>query len=105
MAAKTPNSLTAADLMTVNPRTCSTFSSVLEAVMIFRDADCGAVPVIDDGKPVGGLTDRDGALALTEYGDRRTGGPVSDVMSKGVVSVPPEASVDAIADKFADKAV
>ena len=38
--------------------------------MIFRDADCGAVPVLEDGKPVGVLTDRDVALALAELRDR-----------------------------------
>ena len=45
-------SMTAADVMTAAPRTCSTFSTVLEAVMIFRDNDCGAVPILDEGKPV-----------------------------------------------------
>ena len=62
--------LTAADVMTASPRTCSTFSTVLEAVMIFRDADCGVVPVLEDGKPVGVLTDRDVALALAELRER-----------------------------------
>jgi CBS domain-containing protein len=96
---------TAAEVMTPNPRTCSTFSSVLEAVMIFRDADCGAVPVLDDGKPVGVLTDRDVALALTEFGDTLSARPVSDVMTKGVVAVAPEDGIESIAEKFADKAV
>jgi len=103
--ASNPKVPTAADVMTPNPRTCSTFSSVLEAVMIFRDADCGAVPVLDDGKPVGVLTDRDVALALTEFGDSLTSRPVSDLMTKGVVAVAPEDGVESIAEKFADKAV
>lgn len=96
---------TAVEVMTPSPRTCSTFSSVLEAVMIFRDADCGAVPVVDDGKPVGVLTDRDVALALTEYGDGLAARPVSDLMSKGVIAVAPEDGIETIAAKFADKAV
>jgi CBS domain-containing protein len=96
---------TAADVMTPNPRTCSNFSTVLEAVMIFRDADCGAVPVLEDGKPVGVLTDRDVALALTEFGDTLTGRPVTDVMTRGIVAVAPEVGIDSLAGKFADKAV
>jgi len=104
MASNAP-SPTAADVMTPGPRTCSTFSTVLEAVMIFRDADCGAVPVLDDGKPVGVLTDRDVALSLTEFGDTLTARPVTDLMTKGVVSVAPEAGIEAIAEKLADKAV
>jgi CBS domain-containing protein len=78
----------AADIMTPSPRSCSPFSTVIEAVMIFRDEDCGAVPVVDAGKPVGILTDRDVALALAEHPDLATRS-VSDIMTKGVISVPP----------------
>ena len=31
-------------------------------MMIFRDANCGAVPILEEGKPVAILTDRDIAL-------------------------------------------
>ncbi len=53
------------------------------SVLIFRDADCGAVPILEDGKPVGLLTDRDVALALTEHGENLLRLPVSDVMTRG----------------------
>jgi CBS domain-containing protein len=86
---KTLDSMTAADVMTAAPLTCSTFSTVLEAVMIFRDANCGAVPILEEGKPVAILTDRDVALALAEYPDL-VGRPVSEIMQPGVVSVSPE---------------
>ena len=97
--------LTAADVMTADPRTCSTFSTVLEAVMIFRDADCGAVPVLEDGKPVGVLTDRDVALALANYESGLSAIAVSQIMSPGVVSIPPNAPLAAIIEKFGDNAV
>lgn len=87
----------AADVMTPNPRTCSPFSTVLEAVMIFRDADCGAVPVLDTGKPVGILTDRDVALALAEHPDLATRS-VADIMTRGVVTVGPDATLDEVRD-------
>jgi len=104
MPATATTARTAADLMTPAPRTCSPFSTVLEAVLIFRDADCGAVPVVEDGKPVGILTDRDVALALAEYPDL-VGRSVADIMTRGVISVPPEANLDTIKDRFADQAV
>jgi len=85
---KTLETLTAADVMTAAPLTCSTFSTALEAVMIFRDADCGAVPVLDEGRPVGVLTDRDVALSLAEYPDV-VGRPVGEIMKSGVVTVAP----------------
>ena len=96
---------TAADLMTPAPRTCSTFSMVLEAVMIFRDADCGAVPVTEDGKPVGILTDRDVALSLIEKGDDLINLPVSDIMTRGVITVRPTATLEELETVFAEKSV
>jgi len=105
MAAQPTISLTAADLMTASPRTCSSFSSVLEAVMIFRDADCGAVPILDDGKPSGVLTDRDVALALATYGERLPGLSVSEIMTKGVVAVAPDDPLGEVVERFGQDGV
>lgn len=105
MSTGNANLPTAAEVMTAGPRTCSTFSSVLEAVLIFRDADCGAVPVLNDGKPVGLLTDRDVALGLAEHGENLGMLPVTELMTNGVVSVAPADDIEAIAAKFADKGV
>lgn len=97
--ARTTRPRTAADVMTPSPRTCSPFSTVLEAVLIFRDADCGAVPVVDAGQPVGVLTDRDVALALAEFPDL-AGRPVSDVMTRGAFTVAPETPLEQVKDAF-----
>ncbi|MBX6315776.1 MAG: CBS domain-containing protein, partial [Isosphaeraceae bacterium] len=51
--------LTVADVMTANPRTVSPYSTALEAVLVMRDANCGVLPVTEDGRPVGVVTDRD----------------------------------------------
>jgi CBS domain-containing protein len=96
--------LTASDIMTPSPRTCSPFSSVLEAVMIFRDADCGAVPVLKDGKPIGVLTDRDVALALASYPDL-VSRPVEDIMTDEVITIDSNASIDTVREKFGEKSV
>ena len=105
MASSNTTLPTAAEVMTPGPRTCSPFSTVLEAVLIFRDADCGAVPVVDDGKPVGLLTDRDVALALAMHGENLANLPVTDLMTQGVVAVSPSDGIEVIAAKFADKGV
>lgn len=97
-------SITAADVMTPSPRTCSTFSTVLEAVMIFRDAECGAVPILQDGKPVAILTDRDVALALSEFPDL-VHRPVSEVMAPGIVAVSPEHTLAQVCDILSAQAV
>jgi CBS domain-containing protein len=99
MATARRTALTAADVMTPSPRTCSPFSTVLEAVLIFRDADCGAVPVVDAGIPVGILTDRDVALALADYPDLASR-PVSEVMTRDVVTVAPDTPIDDVKTQF-----
>jgi CBS domain-containing protein len=104
MPDETPRPLTAADVMTPSPRTCSAFSTILEATMIFRDAQCGAVPVVDGGQPIGIVTDRDVAMAVSTYPDLNSRS-VSEIMSKDVVTVTPDASLPDIAAKFAEHAL
>jgi len=89
-----------AQAMTVAPRTCSPQSQVIEAVLIFRDADCGAVPITDAGKPVGVLTDRDVALALSGHETDLARTPIGELMSKEVVTVGLDDSVELAMDKL-----
>jgi CBS domain-containing protein len=79
--------LKVADAMTVAPRTCSPASTTLEAVMIFRDQDCGVVPITEAGKPVGILTDRDIALALPAHESDLGRTPVGDLMKTDLVTI------------------
>jgi len=97
-------SMTAADVMTAAPLTCSTFSTVLEAAMIFRDADCGAVPILEEGKPVAILTDRDIALGLPELPDL-VNRPVSEIMTPGIVAVAPEDNLGKVCEVLRSQAV
>lgn len=90
---------TAGDIMTPGPRTCSPYSTVTEAALIFRDADCGAVPILDAGEPVGIITDRDVALAAAANPDLLAR-PVSDFMAREVVTIPPDAPLDEVEAKF-----
>jgi CBS domain-containing protein len=101
---KTLESMTAADVMTAAPLTCSTFSTVLEAVMIFRDANCGAVPILAEGRPVAILTDRDVALALPDHPDL-VNRPVSEIMTLGIVAVAPDDSLGHVCEVLRREAV
>lgn len=97
--------LTAADVMTPAPRTCSPFSTIVEAVLIFRDADCGLVPVVDAGKPVGVLTDRDVAVALADFKDSLGAMAVGDLMTREVATVPTVARLDTVLQTCTDRGV
>jgi len=87
--------LTAADVMTPPSRTCSPFSTVTEAVLIFKEEDSDAVPVIDTGKLLGVVVDRDIALAVADNPDLADQ-PVTEIMSKDVPSVAADAPLEAV---------
>jgi CBS domain-containing protein len=97
--------LTVADAMTAAPRTCSSASTVLEAVMIFRDANCGAIPITDAGKPIGILTDRDVALALPAHESELARTPVGELMSQDVVTIDLDETLDVAVEKLGDHGV
>jgi CBS domain-containing protein len=80
-----PADLLASEVMTPAPRTCSPFSTVTEAVMIFKQEGIAYIPVVDVGKPVGIVTDREIALAVPD--DLALAQqPVSTVMNRDFLS-------------------
>ena len=68
--------------------------------MIFRDADCGAVPITDAGKPVGVITDRDVALALASHETDLANTPVGELMSKDVLTIGLDDSLELAMEKL-----
>ena len=81
-----PDEIVAAMVSVPLRRTCSPFSTVTEAVMILKDEDCDMIPVVDQGRPVGIVTDRDLALAVVEFPELAVQ-PVSKVMSRAFATV------------------
>ena len=73
------------EAMTAQVVTAKPTDTIQSVAQIMRDVDTGAVPVFDDGKVVGLITDRDIVLrVVSEGGDLK--GPVSAVMSGDVQS-------------------
>jgi CBS domain-containing protein len=52
------------DIMTTEVRTCSPSTNIAAAAALMLDGDCGILPVVEDGKLVGVVTDRDMCIAL-----------------------------------------
>lgn len=78
------------DVMTSNPRTVSPGDSIQNAARIMRDEDTGAVPVVDNGRPVGIVTDRD--IVIRAVADGELNRPVRDIVSEAVVTARPDMS-------------
>jgi CBS domain-containing protein len=79
------------DVMTSNPRTVSPNDSIQVAARIMREEDTGVIPIVENGKPVGIVTDRDIVIrAVAEGGacDK----PVREIATKDLVFVKPDAS-------------
>ena len=79
------------EIMTVNPSVCELNASLAEAARIMWDTDCGAVPVLKDGKEVVGLvTDRDICMAMAMRDCNPAVVSAEEVISGDVYSVAPE---------------
>lgn len=94
-----PPPIRAADVMTDSFRSCGRFSTVTEAVLIFREVDCGMVPVVEEGKPIGVVTDRDVALALASHDDLASR-PVCEIMTEDISAISPETPLWQVVREF-----
>ena len=79
------------DVMTPNPRTVTPDDTIQSAAQIMRDEDTGAVPVVDNGRPVGMLTDRDIVVRAVADGSQLSR-PVREIVTSAVVTATPEMS-------------
>jgi CBS domain-containing protein len=78
------------DVMTTNPRTVSPQDTIQSAARIMRDEDTGAVPVVDNGRPVGIVTDRD--IVVRAVADGQPNRPIREVVTSAVVTATPDMS-------------
>jgi len=78
------------DVMTSNPRTVSPNDTNQNAARVMRDEDTGAVPVVENGRPIGMVTDRDIVVRAVANGELNR--PVRDVVSGNVVTARPDMS-------------
>ena len=76
------------DVMTHNPKTVKASDSIQAAAHIMREEDAGAVPVVDGGRVVGMVTDRDIVVRAVADGDFSA--KISDVVSDDVISASPD---------------
>ena len=58
------------DVMTSDPRVATLSTNAAEAAALMLDGDCGILPIVDDGKLVGVVTDRDLFIALATRNTR-----------------------------------
>jgi CBS domain-containing protein len=80
--------------MTTDVRTVAPDASVVDAARIMRDEDAGSVPVVDDDRVVGIVTDRDIVVRGVADGRDVTSLDVREVCSSQPVTVKPDLDLD-----------
>ena len=82
------------DTMTQNPSTIGASASVVEAARLMREEHIGSLPITDNERLVGMLTDRDiTTRVVAEAADPKTT-PVGKVYSGDLISVEPDKDLD-----------
>jgi CBS domain-containing protein len=79
------------DVMTPNPRTVSPDDTIQAAARIMQAEDTGAVPVVNNGRVLAVVTDRDIVVRVVAEGASLSS-PVGNIASKDVVCASPEMS-------------
>lgn len=94
------------EIMTKSIKTCNYNCSAKEAAQIMKKFDTGVVPVIDAmNKPLGVITDRDITINAVAEGNHPESVKVLNVMTKHIVSVHEDDSIDVAAKKMKENKV
>ncbi len=81
-------------VMTTDVATCSPDDTLHRAAQLMWERDCGSIPVLKDGKPVGIITDRDLAMAAYTQGRAFFDIKVNDVMTRDLAFCAPGDSIE-----------
>jgi CBS domain-containing protein len=93
------------EIMTPQPKTASRNTSLAAAAQLLWGADCGVLPVVDGGKLVGVVTDRDMYVALATRNKPASQLTVGDVTADKVVTCGPDDDVHVALDAMASQRV
>jgi CBS domain-containing protein len=88
------------DVMTTLPAVIGPETSAAQAARMMADLDVGSLPIVEDSRLVGVITDRDLAVRILAEGrDPQT--PVGEICTSTVVTVAPAAPIDVAAQLLA----
>jgi CBS domain-containing protein len=82
------------DAMTEDPRSIGKSVSVVEAARLMREQDIGSLPITDDEKLVGMITDRDITTRVVAEAADPNMTTVDDVYSRDLISVEPDKDLE-----------
>lgn len=93
------------DVMTRNPATCGEAAPVVEAARLMERENVGAIPVCENGKLVGIVTDRDIALRVVAGGRDPQQTKIQDVMTRDPQAVGVDEPIDRVMEMMESRQV
>lgn len=93
------------EIMTAHARCVGPDNTLVEAAGLMRELDVGALPVCDNDRLAGIVTDRDMVLRGTADGRDPNSTPVRDVMSAGIIYVFADQEVEEAARLMEEKQI
>ena len=92
-------------VMTRNPVVATGSTYLKEVARMMLDNDVGEIPIVDDGKPVGVVTDRDIVIRLVAYGQDPTQVRAEDCMTSPAITLGQDAELKSCAELMARERV
>lgn len=92
------------EVMTTDVETIRSDQTAREAASFMLRADAGSIPVCENGRVIGMITDRDIAVRGVAEG-RGPDTPVSELMSDGIICAHEDEDVDSVAQKMSEEQV
>jgi CBS domain-containing protein len=82
------------DVMTENPTSCEPSTTIVEAAKVMAEEDVGPVPVVEGGRIVGLVTDRDLVVRVLAEGRDPNSTTIGDIASADLVTVQPDSDLN-----------
>jgi CBS domain-containing protein len=93
------------EIMTRSVTTISPHDSIQRAAQIMDDLNVGAIPVCDEGRLIGMVTDRDITVRATSAGESPEDAKVRDVMSVDVKTCFDDQPVNEVMEQMRDQQI
>jgi CBS domain-containing protein len=93
------------DVMTADVSFVGPDTSILEIARKMRDADIGSMPVVDDDRLIGMVTDRDIVVRVIAEGAEIATATARGAMSPGVLYCYDDDSVEQVLDSMGDRQI
>jgi CBS domain-containing protein len=93
------------EVMTRDVRACEPNATVADAAKVMSQEDVGPVPIVEDGRLIGIVTDRDIVVRVVAEGRDPNATTVSEIASTELVTVSPDDDLDEALKLLAERQI